>query len=293
MRGRRAEGQPLMKIGLGSAQFGLDYGVSNTYGQTPIGEVRSILALAHEAGVSVLDTAAAYGDAESALGAAGVIGFRVVTKVPAGTRAKDVEHVLRASLARLGLEAGYGLLLHDPGDLAADDGAAIAAALERVRVMGLVAKIGISAYSAEHLETALSRMSLDLVQVPVNVFDQRLLEDGGLARLKRLGVEVHARSAFLQGLLLMEPDELPASLAGAREPLARFRRLAADNGWTPLSAALGFVAGLAEVDTVICGVNDPKQLRELLSSSDPLPSEPFETLALQDREIIDPTRWAC
>jgi aryl-alcohol dehydrogenase-like predicted oxidoreductase len=280
-----------MKIGLGSAQFGLDYGVSNTDGRTPAAEVGGILALAREEGVCVLDTAVAYGDAESALGAAGVIGFRVVTKLPAGIRAKDVENTLRVSLARLGLDACYGLLLHDADDLAAGDGAAIAAALERVRDVGLVAKIGVSAYSADQLAATLIQMTPDLVQVPVNVFDQRLLKDGSLARLEELGVEVHARSVFLQGLLLMEPDELPAALATAREPLVRFRQLAAKNDWTPVGAALGFVTGLAEVNTVICGVNDLVQFRELLNSSDPLPAEPFKALALDDHDIIDPTRW--
>ena len=280
-----------MKIGLGSAQFGLNYGVSNPDGRTPAAEVDGILALAREAGVRVLDTAAAYGDAESALGAAGVVGFRVVTKLPTGTRAKDVEHTLRASLARLGLDACYGLLLHDADDLASADGAAIAAALARVRDAGLVAKVGVSAYSADQLAVTLTRMTPDLVQVPINVFDQRLLKDGSLARLENLGIEVHARSVFLQGLLLMEPDELPAALATAREPLVRFRQLAAENAWTPVRAALGFVTGLAEVDTVICGVNDRAQFRELLSSSDPLPVELFNALAFEDRNIIDPTRW--
>jgi aryl-alcohol dehydrogenase-like predicted oxidoreductase len=280
-----------MKIGLGSAQFGLDYGVSNSDGRTPADEVSGILALAREAGVRVLDTAAAYGDAESALGGAGLAGFRVVTKLPAGTRAKNVEHALRTSLARLGLEACYGLLLHDADDLVAADGAAIVAALERVRDVGLVSKIGVSAYSADQLAVTLTEMTPDLVQVPVNAMDQRLLKDGSLARLKELGIEVHARSVFLQGLLLMEPDELPAALATAREPLVRFRQLAAKNAWTPVRAALGFVTGLAEVDKVICGVNDRAQLRELLSSSDPLPAEPFNALALEDRDIIDPTRW--
>lgn len=280
-----------MKLGLGSAQFGLDYGVSNSCGRTPVEELGAILALARESGVRVLDTAPAYGDAETALGVVGVAGFDVITKLPAGTGAADVERVLRASLTRLGLEACHGLLLHHADDLTVDHGAGVAAALERVRDVGLVAKVGVSAYSADQLEATLTQMTPDLVQVPMNVFDQRLLLSGGLARLHELGVEVHARSSFLQGLLLMEPDELPIGLAAAHEPLARFRRLAARNGWTPARAALGFVTGLAAVDTVVCGVNDRAQLAELLGSCDPLPTETFEELALYDLDIIDPTRW--
>lgn len=280
-----------MKLGLGSVQFGLAYGVSNPRGRTSAEEVGAILALARASGVRVLDTAAAYGDAESVLGGAGSASFDVVTKLPACTGSEDVERALRASLARLGLDACYGLLLHDADDLAAVDGAALAAALERVRDLGLVAKIGVSAYSADQLAATLTQMTPDLVQVPVNVVDQRLIEDGSLGRLKELGVEVHARSTFLQGLLLMEPDELPAALAAAREPLARFRQVADRNGWTPARAALGFVTGLTEVDAVICGVNDRAQLAELLNSSDPLPARLFKELALDDLAVVDPTRW--
>lgn len=281
-----------MKLGIGSAQFGLDYGVSNAHGRTPACEVGGILEVARESSVRVVDTAAAYGDAESALGAAGVLGFRVVTKLPARTAPEDMERALRASLERLGLETCYGLLLHDADDLAADDGAAVAEALEAVRDLGLVTKIGVSAYSADHLAATLAKMKPDLVQVPVNVFDQRLVDDGSLAGLKEMGIEVHARSTFLQGLLLMSPDDSDAALAVARAPLARFRHLAAENGWTLVRAALGFVTGLAEVDTVICGVNDRAQLRELLDSSNPLPSEPFKELALDHLDIIDPRRWS-
>lgn len=281
-----------MRLGIGSAQFGLNYGVSNTHGRTSVSEVGTILTLARDSGIRVLDTAAAYGEAESVLGLVGTAGFDVVTKLLPGTAPMGVEPALRASLERLRLDTCYGLLLHDADDVASADGAALAAALQRVRDLGLVAKIGVSVYSPRQLGAALARMTPDLVQVPVNVFDQRLLEDGSLERLKELGVEIHARSAFLQGLLLMEPNELPATLAGARTRLSRFRRLAEKNGVTPTRAALGFVTGLREVDIVICGVNDGAQLAELLDSSDPLPPHPFKELSLSNLDIIDPTRWS-
>jgi len=126
----------------------------------------------------------------------------------------------------------------------------------------------------------------------VSVFDQRLLADGTLERLKERGIEIHARSALLQGLLTMAPDRLPAYFAPIRERVAAWRGFCAARGSTPLRAAIGFACGIAAVDAVVCGVETAQQLAELIAAAgEPLDPAEFRALALDDPDFVDPSRW--
>ncbi len=280
-----------MKLGLGTAQFGTDYGVSATAGRTSAEEVAHILGDARRCGVRVIDTAPGYGESERVLGVAGVFGFDVVTKVPAGTDADGLEATFRRSLGLLGISRAYGLLAHSVDDLIGDGGPELYERMQELKASGEVGKVGASVYTGVQIDVLLARYELDLIQVPVNVFDQRLVRDGHLAELQRRGVEVHARSAFLQGLLLMEPDATPAYFEPWREMLGAYREWLGTRGLTSVQAALGFVVGLPEVDVVVVGVNDDAQFQRLCTLASPLPAEEFAGWARDDAALLDPSRW--
>lgn len=291
-----------MKIGLGTAQFGLDYGISNRLGKVDEGEVRDIIAVAERAGVRVVDTAAAYGDAEERLGRALPPDhrFRIVTKLPRlteGTAGDAVEgwarNALATSLARLGVAAVDGLLIHHAGDLLGPHGPRLWSTLEAFQGDRSVGKIGASIYSARDLDALLDRFPLQLVQAPVNVFDQRLLASGHLAGLNAAGIEVHARSVFLQGLLLMEPNQLgDTHFDPARRPLADFQAAARAAGRTPLGAAVSFVMSIDAVDAAVVGVTDAAQLAEIIAAAEPTEAlDWYRPFALFDERILDPSRW--
>jgi aryl-alcohol dehydrogenase-like predicted oxidoreductase len=156
---------------------------------------------------------------------------------------------------------------------------------------GQVEKIGVSVYTAEEIEVVMEALRPELIQVPVSVFDQRLLRSGHLRALKASGVEVHARSIFLQGLLLMEPEALPVGLERARAPLESFRALARSQSLTLVESALGFVLGLPEVDVAICGVNSSGHLGEICSQAKPLRPEAFRDIAVEDPFLVNPSQW--
>jgi len=157
---------------------------------------------------------------------------------------------------------------------------------------GLVKKLGASVYTAEQIDRLLEQYELDLIQLPVNILDQRLVASGHLAKLKRAGVEIHARSVFLQGLLLMEPDTLPPYFEPVREHLRRYRAHLEGWGLSPLQAALGFVIGLEEVDVAICGVNTHQQLEELVRLAKSLPDlDRLAEFAIDAPSVLDPSRW--
>jgi aryl-alcohol dehydrogenase-like predicted oxidoreductase len=252
-----------VKLGLGTVQFGCDYGVSNAVGQTPLEEVRNILAEAAKAGVRVVDTAVLYGTSEEVLGQTLWEGhpFAIVTKTVKfakdwldRTDADVLEARFQESLGKLRQPAVYGLLLHDVDDLLKPGGHLLWDRMERLKLEGKVEKIGVSVYTEDQIEAVLASYRIDLIQLPINVLDQRLLQFGQLTALQQAGIEIHARSAFLQGALLISPDSLPAVFERIRSLLNTYHAEMHSRGLTLVQAALSFVCSLPQIDAGGCGV---------------------------------------
>ncbi len=281
------------RIALGTVQFGVAYGVANRGDQVSFDETARILDVAHDAGIDTLDTAVEYGDAETRLGEIGVAGWRIVSKLPGLPDEVDdvagwVESSVAGSLERLGVDRLHGLLLHRPGELTGAHGPALGEALLDVRRQGLVEKIGVSVYGPDELD-AVWDDRFDLVQVPFNVFDRRLVTSGWLDRLVEQGVEIHTRSAFLQGLLLME--DWPGyfdRFAGWQEAWVAY--CAAEDA-TLLEASLGFALAQTGIDRVVVGVDTAEQLGEILAVGDRQVAPAPDTLASDDLDLINPSRW--
>lgn len=257
------------RLALGTAQFGLAYGINNTVGRPSDATVEAILQTARAAGLTLLDTAAAYGDSESRLGAwlsqhdAITPPFQLVTKL-AGAPAAQVRQQLQESLDRLRQTQLYGVIFHDFKAFRQHPTAW--AGLQQARAAGVVARIGVSLYHPEEAEWLLAQqLDFDLVQVPFNVFDQRF--SSVMPKLQRHGVEVHVRSAFLQGLLLREPATLPPFFAPLASKIAQLRALAGQAG-IPLPALLVHFAAFAPgVNRVVIGVDTAANLCDNLAGT--------------------------
>ncbi len=287
------------RLGLGTVQFGLDYGISNARGRPSEDEVREILAAAVNGGMEVIDTAAAYGDSEAVLGRClPEAGFRLITKTRPlrertnGTDAAWICEGFVRSLQRLQLDSVEGLLVHHAADLLGPSGDAIYAELVRLKDQGRVRRVGLSAYRCAEIDAALDRYDVDLVQVPVNVLDQRLVLGGQLQRLRARGVEIHVRSVFLQGLLLMEPATLPTSFSSIRPLLQAWRDALTNIGMTPAEGAFAFIQSL-DIDVALVGVENAEQLQD--NQQDFLRARcggiDFTQFALNDETFLNPSRW--
>jgi len=290
-----------MKIGLGTVQFGMPYGVSNTVGMTGPDEVKRILRYSEGRGVKILDTAAAYGASEKTLGRSlsKTSSFNIVTKTfPLKSDFVDFESIalldqrFNESLNKLQREFVYGLLVHQAKDLLKDGADLLVDWLMKQKESGKATKVGVSVYDREMLDLILEEHDIDLVQLPLNILDQRLLADDYLSKLKSAGIEIHVRSVFLQGLLLMEPNKLPPYFYSIKDHMVELRSFMKQLGLSPLEAAIGFVSSIEEVDSVICGVNTLKQLEEIVACSEVQVSvESFRTFAINDKSILDPSQW--
>jgi aryl-alcohol dehydrogenase-like predicted oxidoreductase len=278
------------RLGIGTVQFGQPYGISNRRGQVPLAEARAILSRAARAGVSLLDTAANYGEAEQVLAQTNISAFRIVTKTI--SMAQGVGGVIaraRQSVATLGRVDL--LMVHAVSDLLGPDGDALWQALRGLKDEGVIGGIGISAYVADDPVRLAQRFRPNAIQLPFSLLDQRLLHDGSLARLRDMSVEIHARSIFLQGLLFLENP--PQRLSHVAPQLDAVRGLVTSASVSLLSAALSFVLSRPEVDVAVAGVTSLKELEEILAVVG-APSSPeldWAACALDDARALTPSLW--
>jgi aryl-alcohol dehydrogenase-like predicted oxidoreductase len=285
-----------MKLALGTVQFGLPYGVANQTGQVSREAARHILAYALESDIDTLDTAIAYGESEAYLGEIGAKKFKIVTKlptIPEGVANIDrwVNGQVQASLRRLGVDNVYGLLLHRSHQLTESRGKALAEALLRLKAEGVVGKIGVSVYSPTELEKTIQSCPVDLVQAPFNLLDRRLHTSGWLTRLHDAGIEIHTRSAFLQGLLLLPRKRIPPKFKPWDALWSRWHEWLEDNSTSAPEACLQFALSFAEIDRVVIGVDSKTQLEELVMTALATRSKILPDLACEDDRLINPTNW--
>ena len=288
---------------LGTAQFGLAYGITNTAGQVSEAEVAQLLMQAQDAGIRYLDTAQAYGNAEMVLGRQLPASncFKIISKLPAQQQplfsARDAdawEQNFLASCQRLGVQGLDALLLHAPADMRKPGGHHLEAWLLSLRERGLVQRLGVSIYEASDLD-GVDPALLDLVQLPLSLYDQRLLQDGTLARLRAAGTTLHARSLYLQGLLLTPAEQWPSWVRP--EVLLHHQRLetlAQDRGCQLIDLALGFAQVQKDLEAVVIGLCSCRELVELESAWAAIPpwqEGEWRAWALHDPFILNPRSW--
>ena len=284
------------RMALGTVQVGMRYGVANAVGRVSLKEATKILSVARNHGIDLLDTAISYGESEETLGDAGVGEWKVVTKLPAlPDNCTDVggwvQIQIVGSLERLHLNKLYAVLLHHPKQLFESNGRNLFKALCMLKEGGYATKIGVSIYSPEELEMLFRDMHFDVVQAPLNVLDRRLVESGWARRLKRLRVELHTRSAFLQGLLLMPSVTRPRKFKRWDSIWSTWECWLHQYKLTPLEACLRYALSVAEVDRVVLGVDSVAQMLEMLAvPSAKLPELPKYELEV-DEVLINPSLW--
>jgi aryl-alcohol dehydrogenase-like predicted oxidoreductase len=286
-----------LKLALGTAQFGLSYGVANQNGQVDLEAGRKIVRMAAARGIDTIDTAIAYGESEQRLGDIGVNNFKVITKLPAipldcGDISAWVFQNATASLNRMGLSKLDGVLLHQPSQLLEKRGQEIYDALLQVQSAGLVNKIGVSIYEPKELADLMSRFSIDIVQAPFSILDQRLRTSGWLDKLAQLNVELHVRSIFLQGLLLMNKTNRPQKFDRWNTFWIQWHTYLLTSGYSALRACLAFVLSEKKIHRIVVGFESLTQLEECLraTNEDLTSSVPIPTC--DDVELADPRGWS-
>tara|TARA_Y100001934_G_scaffold278540_1_gene379989 strand:- start:680 stop:1555 length:876 start_codon:yes stop_codon:yes gene_type:complete len=285
------------KIALGTVQFGIDYGINSGI-KVESNEVINIINYARDNDIKLLDTAQLYGSSEKVLGDANTQDFDIVTK----TRGFDQEVItkkiaslvisdLNKSLRLLKQKSLYAFLVHHGEDLLKPGGELIFNQLQILKNQGLVNKIGVSAYIDDQLIKIIDRFDIDIIQLPMNILDRRLIENGLLKKIYSKGIEIHTRSAFLQGLLLMNQNTIPKKFDRWKDLWNLWYEWLADNKLSALEATIRYMVSIPEITKVLVGVDNKNQLQKILQAVDGnIPSIPKE-LSSNDVSLLNPGNW--
>ncbi len=284
-----------MEIMLGTVQFGLNYGISNTLGKVSDLELSKILKVSEENNINFLDTASMYGDSEKRIGVflGGKNKFQIVTKTPhlnerssqfiSDTFVRSLEHLKQKRL--------YSLMFHRADDLLTDLGEGHYKVLHKLKAQGSISKIGCSVYSPEQLIQIKTNFDIDLFQFPLNIFDQRFLQGDLLDELKNKNIELHARSLFLQGLVFILPEKLNSYFNPIKGLLTRFHKRIQEQDLSPLQASHSFIKGCSQIDKVLIGVVSEEQLKENIEIFDNASAINFSEFSLSEEKFINPALW--
>ncbi len=277
------------KLALGTVQFVLYYGISNDNGQVPIEVAKKILRLAQKYDIDTLDTAPSYGNSEKVLGEKGINDFQIITKTT--SLQLGVDNVLQAfhqSLTDLNTTSVDGLLIHNIEEVKDKQFDFLYKELNKLKQDKLINKIGFSTYTPDQVDFLLSNFDFDLIQIPFNVFDNRLVEGGQLKALKKKNVEIHARSIFLQGVLL-NFDNLSDYFLSWKKQFTEYQAMVKNSDLSLLEYALNFSLNIQEIDKVLVGVNSGQQLREIFQAvKDP---SNLAAYPINDINLLNPSLW--
>jgi aryl-alcohol dehydrogenase-like predicted oxidoreductase len=288
----------MSKIALGTVQFGIDYGINSENGKVRPEEVRNILNYAHSQNVDLLDTAPAYGSSEKVLGGLNVQNFKVVTKTRHFDNTEisndDIDLLKKdfsCSLSDLRQDSFYGVLVHNADDLLKSGSEKLFDQLQELKQAEKIMKIGVSVYDYSQLQSIFDNFDIDLVQLPFNILDRRMIDSGMFATFKSKGIEVHARSVFLQGLLLMSEKNRPDKFNRWHGLWKIWHEWLNDNQISALEGTIRHAISMPEISKVLVGVDNVDQLKEIVvASSGVLPDIPDEMFT-NDANLLNPSNW--
>lgn len=283
----------MLKLALGTVQFGLTYGINNQSGIPKDDELSSIFSFANQSGINVLDTAQGYGNSEERIANLSNDEFSIISKFKQLAAPFPFHKELEESLKKLKKSSLYGYMAHD-GDLLIEN-PTWWEGLQLAKQQGLVKKIGYSLYSVNQLEKLLAKQMLpDIIQFPYNILDRRF--ETFFKELNSKGVEIHTRSVYLQGLFQMESSQVPNYLAPLQTYLKIFREIAKRNQLSIGQICLRFVINNPFINKAVIGVDNLSQLKENVSicQVDNLNEEIINELLsieVKEKNLLNPVNW--
>lgn len=264
-----------MRLCLGTVQFGLKYGIAGNK-QPDLSNSVEMLDYAYQNGITTFDTASAYGTAEEILGrfikqkAIKQSGIEIISKITPDifkdenrkSWYSETKNAVIMSIKKLNIESIDGYMLHDASKIYDEE---VIETLNRLKKEGYVKRIGASVYKPDEAKKTFSYQDVEIIQIPYNIFDQRLDREGFFKTQIIKNNKIYARSAFLQGLLLMPINSIPTYLSHAIPLVERFDELCKDYGITRQLASINFVKSNKNIDYLVFGVDNLIQLKEFMN----------------------------
>ena len=285
----------MSNIILGTVQFGLNYGINNTRGKTPIQEVHPILDFAYSKGIMTLDTASGYGDSEEIIGDYLASNpdkkFEIITKV--NSSKITLEKQLHESLQKLKVDKVEVLMLHS-FELYEKFKSQLPLFCQKNKGK-FFNELGVSVYTNEEIGVISSDPVIDRIQTPFNLLDNELKRRERYSDIKSKGKIIDTRSVFLQGLFFKKTDELPTNLYPLIKPLEKLKKIAESKSLTMEELAIGYAFSMDFIDNVLIGVDSLDQLKDnlnVLSNSISMQTvDEINMISIQNDNLLNPSLW--
>ncbi len=260
-----------MKLSIGTAQFGFKYGICNKHGIVSKQEVKKIFRFCRKYKINSIDTAQGYGKSHQVLGTMNLKNFLITSKI-SNMKKKNINELeyfvnkrLEKILKDLNAKKLYALLIHDVSELKGNFGKNFFKILQTIKRKKRLKKIGVSVYKKKELDFIINNFKIDIVNIPISIANREFCEKKYLSKIKKKKIEIHARSIFLQGLLLSKQDRLPTKFRNNKFFLEWFKWLKINN-YNSIDIALGFIKDIKYIDKIIVGIDNLKQLKMIFKS---------------------------
>ena len=284
------------KIILGSANFDQIYGIKKNFIKKS--EIKKLFDLALKNEIKIIDTSPIYKESEKIIGLLNNKRFKIISKIPKPPKNIKRENIQKwlkqnvmISLKNLKIKKFECLLLHNANSLLCKNGDEIYKGIRNMKISGFTNKIGVSIYDFNVLDKILKKFKFNLIQAPFNILDQRLVKEGWLKKLKKRKIEVHVRSIFLQGILLLKHNQLPKKLKKLNKELMIWKNWLEKNKFSSLQVCLSFVLNQNQLDGVVVGYNSASQLNQILKLKKIHNNFTLPNLNIKDKKLIDPRKW--
>lgn len=260
-----------MKLSIGSAQFGFQYGICNKDGIVKKKEVKKILQYCKSKKINSIDTAQEYGKSHRVLGSININKFQITSKISnlKKIKKKKLEDVvileINKILKELNVNKLYALLIHNTSKLKYKSGHNLFEVLHKLKKKKKFTKLGVSVYTRRELDFVMKNYKIDIVNLPISVANQDFYKKNYLSKIKNEGIEIHARSIFLQGLLLSNYNQLPKKFRNNKFFKEWFSWLKMKN-YNALDASLSFIKEINHIDKIVIGVDNLDQLKKIFKS---------------------------
>ena len=290
----------LNKLAIGTVQFGVKYGINEK--KIPAKDIKKILTCLNSISSKIIDTSPLYGISEKILGnySPKKNNFQYVTKIPKINSKKildkqiyEIKQIFFNSLKNLKKKSIYGLLIHSTNDIFKPGGDKLIDLLISLKNNKLVKKIGISVYSKKEISYSLKKFTPDIIQLPLNLVDQRMIKNKYLYKLKRKKIEIHARSLFLQGILTSKRNFFPFKNKMAKKKIIEIKENILKQNITFVNACIYFGLQQKELDKLIIGFSSYEDFIEVIRSFNNSYkkftwSKKFQ---INNEKILNPSNW--
>jgi len=281
----------IKNIILGTANFGLNYGIKNKYKKLKIKKIKKILIVLKKKKLNFIETSQDYTNVEKLLGNLNTKQFKIVTKFIFRENNNFVFDKFLETIKNLKTKNVHTVLFHNSSDLLKKNGEIIYDEMLLLKKKGYIKKIGVSVYKTKELKKILDKYKFDIVQVPINIFNQTFIKKDFLHYLKKKKVEIHARSIFLQGLLLLKDKDIPDKFLKDLKIFQKWNLWLKKNRTTNFDACLNFITNQKCIKKIIVGVDNSKQLNEIINFKKSKKKFNFNMMKTSLSRVIDPTLW--